>query len=118
MLQNADEITKKILNSGKVQLLAFANVDDDWRLLESLSKFRFFGKTPDQFIDVVVSKLCISHNPDTCMFYKEKIEVDTASPAIKGFTSLQEALNKAGNSELGVYASLVISTSEVAKHSK
>jgi hypothetical protein len=112
MLQNADEITKKILNSGKVQLLMFADIKA-YKGQSTLRKFRFFGKAPDQFIDVTVSNLYADIlSLYTTVLYKDKIEVDTTSPAIKEFASLRGALNKVRKCEPGVYPSLVVAILE------
>jgi hypothetical protein len=82
---------QSILNSGKVELLRYESMQGYGDNSAYLKKFRFFGKKPDQYINVIVSKV----NAQTTrsgddVFRVHRIEVDPTSPAIEQFESLRE----------------------------
>jgi hypothetical protein len=83
---------QSILNSGKIEVLRYESLkDEEYGENEAyLKKLRFFGKKPDQYINVIVSQV----NAETTrrgddVFYEHRIEVDPTSPAIEQFESLR-----------------------------
>jgi hypothetical protein len=106
----------RILRSGKIELVKFEDMDVVDKRQASLETFRFFGKTRDQFLDVIVSHVSAGsnlpeHNIKSFKAYSEKVEVDPASPAIKEFVSLQDALNDRRNQSKS-YTSFVVLLAE------
>jgi hypothetical protein len=93
-----------LFKSGKVEVLMDEGIDYNM-YTASLRKLRFFGKTQDQFINVIVSQVW---SPTVIgLVCNDQIEVDPASPAIKEFKSLQEVLHSKRDLSTG-YPSLLV----------
>jgi hypothetical protein len=119
--------TINLFKSGKVEVLMdeymdLSNDDDkndnengNDEYMASLIKLRFFGKTQDQFINVMASEVHVDTLDDSLACIA-RIEVDPTSPAIGEFKSLQEALNKVSTSKHDGYPSLLVLISEQLFH--
>jgi hypothetical protein len=102
-----DKETANILQSGKIEVLGTEYLLNERSGIE-LKKFRFCGKTPDHFVNVMVSQVWCKPGCHIPAVYKDKIEVDPTSPAINDFTSLQTALNNLPIVNQYSYTSLVV----------
>jgi hypothetical protein len=119
LLDNGKE-TANVYQSGKIEVLRTEELYNGRSGID-LKKLRFFGETPDQYINLIVSQLwCQADDDSAKTFYHDKIEVDPTSPAIKDFTSLQTALNNLPpvSSIFGVCPSLVVLKAEKYSHGK
>ena len=98
--------TMNIFKSGKIEVLMDEDMDNEPHTA-SLRKLRFFGKTQDQFINVMVSTMESPTDDNGLCLCNGQIEVDPTSPAIKEFKSLQEASHSKRDLPIG-YPSLLV----------